>query len=120
MVRTRASETTSSLAARQRLRHAPLQEAQDLESKPEVVMEDVESDDVARHKPSPGEAIRKASTTTNEEDAELVYNHTRFWRDKVMHCYIRYYHGQMIIVKKGAIIEEFDECASRVQAVLDT
>ena len=120
MVRTRASETTSSLAARQRLRHAPLQEAQDLESEPEVVMEDVESGDAARHKPSPGEPIRKASTIIYEEDAELVYNHTRFQRDKVKHRYIHYYHERRITVEKGVIIKEFDECTSRVQAVLDT
>jgi hypothetical protein len=53
MVRTRASEAASSSTARQRLRQAPLQEAQDPKSKPEVVMEDVESDDVAKDRPAP-------------------------------------------------------------------
>jgi hypothetical protein len=41
-------------------------------------MEDMESDDIARDRPGPGEPIREASTTTDEEDAELVYDHTHF------------------------------------------
>jgi hypothetical protein len=43
-------------------------------------MEDVESEDTARDRPGPGEPIREASTATDEEDAELVYDHTRFRR----------------------------------------
>ena len=82
-------------------------------------MKDVESDDAARHRPGPSEPIREASTATDEEDAELVYDHTHFWRDKVRRRYFCYYHGCMIIVKRGTIIEEFDECASRVWIVLD-
>jgi hypothetical protein len=82
-------------------------------------MEDVENEDAARDKPGPGEQIREANTAMDEEDVELVYDHTRFWRDKVMHCYFCYYHGPSIIVEMGAIIEEFDERASRVHTVLD-
>ena len=82
-------------------------------------MEDVESDDSARDRPSPSEPIREASTTTDKEDAELVYDHTHFWRDKVNHRYFRYYHGRKIIVERGATIEEFDKRALRVQAMLD-
>jgi hypothetical protein len=69
-------------------------------------MEDVKSDDAARHRPVPGEPIREASTTTDEKDAELVYDHTRFWRDKVRCRYFRYYHGCKIIIERGATIEE--------------
>jgi hypothetical protein len=47
-------------------------------SEPEVVMEDVESDDAARDRPVPGKPIKEASTTTDEEDAELAYDHTCF------------------------------------------
>ena len=83
------------------------------------MMEDVESDDIAKHRLGLGEPIREASTTTNEEDAELVYDHTRFWRDRVKRCYFRYYHEYRIIVERGGIIEEFDERALRVRAVLD-
>jgi hypothetical protein len=82
-------------------------------------MEDLESDDVAKNKPGLGEPIKKASTATDEEDDDLVYNHTCFRTNKVGHRYFRYYHGYRIIVKKGAIIEEFDECTSRVRAVMD-
>jgi hypothetical protein len=60
--------------ARQRLHRAPLQEAQNPESKPEVEMEDVRSDDTAGHRPIPGAPIREASTATDEEDADLVYD----------------------------------------------
>jgi hypothetical protein len=56
------------------------------------MMEDVESDDDARDRLVPDEPIREAGTATNEEDAKLVYNHTRFWRDKVRRRYLRYYH----------------------------
>jgi hypothetical protein len=48
-----------------------------------------------------------------------VYDHTRFRRDKVRRRYFRYYHGHMIIVERGAIIKEFNECAPRVWVVLD-
>jgi hypothetical protein len=82
-------------------------------------MEDLESDDAARDRPGPGELIKEANTTTNEEDAELVYDHTRFWRDKDKRRYFHYYHRRKIIVERGAIVEEFDECAPRVRAVLD-
>ena len=84
-------------------------------------MEDVESDDAARHWLDPSEPIREASTTTAEEDAKLIDDHTHFLRDKVRRCYFRYYHKHKIIVKRGVIIEEFDEHAPRVrvQAVLD-
>jgi hypothetical protein len=78
-------------------------------------MEDVESDDAARDSPGPGEPIREANTTTNEEDVELVYDHTLFQRDKVRHHYFHYYHRCRINVERGAIIEEFDESAPRVR-----
>jgi hypothetical protein len=82
-------------------------------------MEDVGSDDIARDKPVPGELIREASTATNEEDSKLVYDHTRFCREKARRQYFHYYHGRRIIIERGVTIEEFDERASRVRAVLD-
>jgi hypothetical protein len=119
MVRTRANEAASSSAARHRPRQAPLQEAQDPESEPEVVMEDVESADAAKDRSSPSELIREASSTTDKDDAKLVYDHTRFQKDKVRRRYFHYYHRCRIIVERRAIIEEFDECTPRVQAMLD-
>ena len=70
MVRTRASEAASTSAACQWPRRAPIQEVQDLESDPYVVIEEVESDDTTRDMPVPGELIRRASTAIDEEDAE--------------------------------------------------
>ena len=119
MVRTHTSETTSTLAACQRPCRAPIQEVHNLESKSEVVMEGVESDDTARDRLVPGDPIRGANTAMDEEDAKLVYNRTRFWRDKVKHRYFRYYHGRRIIVERGAIKEKFDKRAPKVHAVLD-
>ena len=66
MVCTRASEAASSSAACQRPCRAPLQEAQDPESKPKVMIEDVEGDNAAKDRPVPGELIKEASTTTDE------------------------------------------------------
>ena len=82
-------------------------------------MEDVESNDAARHRLGPGEPIRETSTAMDEEDVELIYDHTHFQRDKIRRCYFHYYHGRWIIVERGAIIEEFEERALRVWAVLD-
>jgi hypothetical protein len=76
-------------------------------------MEEAESDDTARDRVVPSELIREASTTTNR----LV--HTHFRRDKVRRQYFRYYHGCRIIIERGATIEEFDERAPRVWALLD-
>jgi hypothetical protein len=119
-VRTRASEAASSSAARLRRCLAPLQDAQDPESKPEIAMDvGTESDDTARGGPVPGEPIREGSTAMDRDDDDLVYDHTRFRRDKVRRRYTRYYHGRRIIIERGATIKEFDERASRVWAVLD-
>ena len=82
-------------------------------------MEEAMSDDTTRDRPVPGEPIRGASTATDKEDEELVYDRIRFWRDKVRRRYFRYYHRRRIIVERGAVIEEFDEHAPRVRAVLD-
>jgi hypothetical protein len=82
-------------------------------------MEDVESDNAARDMPILGELIKEASTTTDEDKAELVYDHTHFRRDKVRHLYFCYYHEHKIIIEKGATIEEFHERALRVRVVLD-
>jgi hypothetical protein len=83
------------------------------------VIEDVENDNTARDRPVPSEPIKKASTAIDEEDAELVYDQTCFRKDKVRRWYFRYYHGCRIIIERGVAIEEFDEHAPRVQAVLD-
>jgi hypothetical protein len=115
MVCTRASEVASSSVACQQPRRAPLQEAQDPESELEVM----ESDDAARDRPILGEPIKEASTSMDEEDVELVYDHSYFRRDKVRCRYFCYYHGRRIIVKMGSTIEEFNECALRVRAMLD-
>jgi hypothetical protein len=112
MVRTRASEAASSSAARQRQRLAPLQDAQDPKSEPEIAMDvGTESDDTIGGGPVPGELIHEGSTATDRDDDDLVYDHTRFRWDKVRHRYTRYYHGRRIIIERGAAIEEFDERA---------
>jgi hypothetical protein len=107
MVRTCASEAASSSAAYQQLFQAPLQEAQDPESEPEVEMEDIGSDNTVSDKPILGVSIREASAATDEEDVDLVYYHTRFRRDKVKRQYFCYYHGRRIIVERGATIDGF-------------
>ena len=82
-------------------------------------MEDVKSDDTTRDRRVPGKPIREASIATDEEDVELVFDHTHFWRDKVRPRYFHYYHGRRIIIERGDAIEEFDEHALRERAVLD-
>jgi hypothetical protein len=120
MERTRASEATSSSAARQRRRPAPLHYAQDPESEPEIAMDvDTESDDTAEGRPVSIEPVREGSTTTDRDDDDLVYDHTCFRWDKVRRQYTRYYHGCRIIIERGAAIKEFDERAPRVRVVLD-
>jgi hypothetical protein len=46
-------------------------------------MEDVESNDAARDWLVPGEPIKEVNTATDKEDDELVYDHTRFQKNKV-------------------------------------
>jgi hypothetical protein len=65
-------------------------------------MEDMESDNATRDRPIPSELIKEASITKDEEDAELVYDHTRFWRDKVSCQYFHYYHGRMLPQHKSS------------------
>jgi hypothetical protein len=120
MVRTHASEAASSSAARQRWRQAPLQEAQDPKSESKIAMDvDTESDDTVGGRLVPGKLIREGSTAIDRGDYDLVYVHTCFQRDKVKRRYTRYYHGRGIIIERGATIEEFDERASKVRAMLD-
>jgi hypothetical protein len=77
MVRTRASKAASTLAARQRWRQAPLQEAQDPKSEPKIAMDvDTESDDTAGGRLVPGELIREGSTAIDRDDDDLVYMST--------------------------------------------
>ena len=119
MVRTYASEATSTSVTRQRPHQASVPEIQDLNSDQEVTMEETARDDTTRDRPIPGEPIRGASTATDEEDEDLVYDRTRFRRNKVRRRYFHYYHGRWIIVEIGAVVEEFDERTPRVRAVLD-
>jgi hypothetical protein len=119
-VRTRASEATSSSAARQRQRLAPLQDAQSPEFEPEIAMDiGTESDNTVEGGPVLGEPIREGSTATDRGHDDLVYDHTHFRRDKVRRRYTCYYHGRRIIIERGVTIEEFDERTLRVRVVLD-
>ena len=82
-------------------------------------MEDEETDDAANSGSNSGEPIREANTATDKEDEHLVYDHTSFRKDKIRCRYNLYYSGPRVIIKEGAVIAKFDECASRVWAVLD-
>jgi hypothetical protein len=80
---------------------------------------DTESDDTVGGRPVLGEPIREGNTATDRDDDDLVYDHTHFRRDKVRHQYTHYYHRHRIIIERGTTIEEFDERAPRVRAMLD-
>ena len=48
-----------------------------------------------------------------------MYDRTCFRRDKVIRRYFCYYHRRRIIVEREVVVEDFDERAPRVRAVLD-
>ena len=59
-----------------------LQDAQDLESEPEVKMDDIMSDDTLNSSPDPKGPIRKANSGTNRDEDHLIYDWERFRVDK--------------------------------------
>ena len=81
-------------------------------------MEEAANDDTTRDRLVPDEPIQGASTATDEEDKDLVYDHSRFRRDKVRRRYFHYYHERRIIVEREVVIKEFDKRAPRVRAML--
>jgi hypothetical protein len=75
MVQTRASEAASSSARpRSRRTHDSFQDAQGTKFDPEVVMEDVGTDGTDGSGLNSGGSIREASSATNVEDNNLIYD----------------------------------------------
>ena len=75
MVRTRASEAASFSTRPQSCQtHIPLRDAQDPESEPKIVMEDVGTDDTSSSRSDSGGPIREANNATEKEDDNLIYD----------------------------------------------
>jgi hypothetical protein len=119
-VRTRASEAAFSSACPQsRKTHAQLQDAQDPESEPEIVMDDVETDDIAGSGSDSRGPIKEANNAIDKEDANLIYDRAHFRKDKAQRHYNFYYQDRRIIVERGVVVSNFDAHTPRVWAVLD-
>ena len=115
MVQTRASEATSSSTRLRHCRtHDPLQDTQGTEFDPEVVMEDVGTDDTAGSMSDSKGPIKEAYSATDEEDDNLIYNQERYRRNKAWRHYDFYYWDRRVIVERGVVMLDFDECAPKV------
>jgi cation diffusion facilitator CzcD-associated flavoprotein CzcO len=82
-------------------------------------MEDVGTDDTVGSGSDSKGLVREASTATNEEDEHLVYDRTRFRKDKIQRCFNLYSSRRRVIIERGVEVAEFDERALRVRAVLE-
>ena len=99
-MQTRAIEATSSFEhPRPRRTHDPFQDGQGTKSDPEVVMEDVGTDDTTGSGSDSKGPIRKASSATNEEDKNLIYDQKCLKRNKARHHYDFYYRDHKVIVE---------------------
>ena len=82
-------------------------------------MEDVGTDGIAGSGSYFGGPIREASSTTDVEDDNLIYDRERFRKNKAQHHYDFYYRDRKVIIKRGVVMSNFDDRALRVRAVLD-
>ena len=105
MVCTRAIEAASSSVARRQPHRVPLQEAQDPVSELEVLTEDVEKDVTSSSEIDSKGLVREASTATDEEDEHLVYDWTRFRKDKIWRRFKLYYCKRRVIIERGVEVQ---------------
>ena len=117
MAQTKASALASISTRTQscRLQHKA-QFAQDSESEVEVEMREAAVAPVGG--PSPQGPIKKACSSTDMGDGDLVYNRNRFHKFKAQ-CRYMYYIKREIVVERGVEVANLNACAPRIQAVLD-
>ena len=120
MVRTRASEAASSSAhPRSRQTHDPFLNAQGIEPDQEIVMEDVETDDTTGSGSNSRGPIKEASSATDAEDDNLIYDRERLRKNKARRRYNFYNRDRRVIIERGVVVSDFDDCALRVRAALN-
>jgi hypothetical protein len=83
------------------------------------MMEDVGTNGTACSRSDSGGPIRKASSATDKEDNNLIYNQECFRKNKARRCYDFYYRDCRIIIEQGVVMSDFIACAPRVRAMLD-
>ena len=104
MALTRASEAASSSARpRSRQTHVPLQDAQDPKSNLEIMMEDIGTDDTTGSGSNSRGPIREASSATDKEEDNLIYDREQFRKNKARCHYDFYYRDRKVIVERGVV-----------------
>jgi hypothetical protein len=81
-------------------------------------MEDIVPEETLERDSDREGPIREASSTTDKDDDNLIYDRDRFKVDKAQRRYEFYYHDRRIVVERGVDVVDLDAHALRVHAVL--
>jgi hypothetical protein len=128
MARTKASvvASISSRTQSRRLQFESQQFTQDSESGMEEDMEEAAAEGPDPEVPiapvgGPGlkAPVADGSSATDIDDADLVYDHTRFHKYKAYQRFIDNCKGRRVAVERGLVVTDFDEHAPCIQAVLE-
>jgi hypothetical protein len=69
--------------------------------------------------PGPKAPVADGSSATDTDDADLVYDHTRFRKYKAYQRFADNYRGRRVAVERGLVVTNFDERAPHIRAVLE-
>jgi hypothetical protein len=69
--------------------------------------------------PSPEAPVIEGSSATDTDDADLVYDHTRFRKYKAYRRFADDYRGCRVAIERGLVVIDIDERAPRIRAVLE-
>jgi hypothetical protein len=69
--------------------------------------------------PSPEAPMADGSNATDTDDANLVYDHTRFCKYKAYRQFVDNYRGRRVAIERGLVVIEFDERTPYIPAVLE-
>jgi hypothetical protein len=128
MARTKASAAASisSRTRSRRLQFEPQQFTQDPESGMDSDMEEAAAEGPSPEVrialvggPGPEAPVADGSNAIDLDDADLVYDHTRFRKYKAYRRFTDDYRGRRVVVERGLIVTDFDERAPRIRAVLE-
>jgi hypothetical protein len=63
--------------------------------------------------------VIEGSSATDTDDADLVYDHTRFRKYNAYRRFEDDYRGRRVAVERGLVVTDFDERASCIWTVLE-
>jgi tRNA 2-selenouridine synthase SelU len=63
--------------------------------------------------------VADGSNATDTNDADLVYDHTRFRKYKAYRRFTDDYRGRLVAIERRLVMTDFDERAPRIRAALE-